>query len=204
MRSKKISDLIGRIDLEYIIEALEAENNIKESNTSRKAVRFWQVHRLAACVCIAFLVMMLSFTAVFAASESFRNMIIKVLFPVYSQGELKEIAEGHMTGSFDEVDTLLTFLSRFNAEKMEEGISAKCDSGYSYILLNGSEKSEKSPDVLLAVAESSTPDYRILVRMEKREYEETTGIWQIVSYQIITSQKADKMLKEMPRHIPKE
>ena len=104
--------------------------------------------------------------------------------------------DGHMTGSFDEVDTLLSFLDRFNAEKMEFGVLAENNAGYTYSMLSD------SPDTIMAVVECNISNYKILVTMEKLDYEETTGIWQVVSYQMITNKAASEVLERVPEYVP--
>ncbi len=56
-------------------------------------------------------------------------------------------------------------------------------------------------DAIFAIVESSLPNYKILIRMERKPYEETSGIWQIISYQIITKGEAVKLQVELPVHI---
>ena len=67
-----------------------------------------------------------------------------------------------------ERDMLLTFLDRFNSEKMEFCISAKFDQGYFYVFVSDKEVPEGSMDAIFAIVESSLPNYRILFRMERK------------------------------------
>lgn len=216
MKREKISEIIGEIDVNFIqealmhestetIEAFPVQENQKQKNQKGQGLKyFWQFHRTAACACLVILATAFSFTTAFAASESFRQAVISIFYPLYSDGEIKELDDGHRTSSFDERDMLLTFLDRFNAEKMENGILAKYESGYAYTLVSSNEIPKGCINCILAVVESSREDYRLLVTMEKIPYEKTTGIWQIVSYQVITEERADEILGEMPVYEPAE
>lgn len=203
MRREKISQALEQIDFNFVQEALEKEEAAR-TNKQGFAARFWQFHRFAACACTALAIAAFSFTTAFAASESFRQAVISIFYPLYSDSEIKELEEGHRTGSFDLRDTLLTFLSRFNAEEMEAGISAKYEQGYVYVLVENSAVPEGSLESILAVVESSREDYRLLITMEKKPYEESAGIWQVVSYQVVSAKRAGEILSEMPVYVPEE
>jgi len=203
MKRKIISQALDRLDLDFICEASENETTVFSKKENR-IVQFLRFHRFAACICIIILVVIFSFTTAFAASESFRKTVISIFYPLYSNRDLRELEEGHMTGSFEEKDMLLTFLDRFNSEKMEFGISAKFEQGYSYVFVSGEKVPEGSMDAIFAIVESSLPNYKILIRMEKKPYEETSGIWQIISYQIITREEAEKLQMKLPEYVPAE
>ena len=197
MNKAGISQAISQIDFNYIQEAMEADKVLMNGKGKEKQMwRFYKAHRLAACVCMALLMTSLVTITAFAASETFREAIISVLYPIYSNDEIKELDNGHMTGSFDEQDTLLSFLDRFNAEKMEFGVLAENSAGYTYSLLSN------SPDSILAIVQCNISNYKILVSMERLDYENTTGIWQVVSYQMITSKKASEVLERIPEYVP--
>lgn len=195
MNRENISQAISQIDLNYIKEAIESEN-VLSGERKKRGHRFYGAYRMAACVGMAFMVVSLAAVTAFAASESFRETVISLLYPIYSSDEIKELNNGHMTGSFDEVDTLLSFLDRFNAEKMEFGVLADNNAGYTYSMLSD------SPDTILAVVECNISNYKILVTMEKLDYEETSGIWQVVSYQMITSEVASEVMERVPEYVP--
>lgn len=197
MNKAGISQAISQIDFNYIQEAMEADKVLLNGKGKEKQMwRFYKAHRLAACICMALLMTSLATITAFAASETFREAIISVLYPIYSSEEIKELDNGHMTGSFDEQDTLLSFLDRFNAEKMELGVLAENNEGYTYSLLSN------SPDSILAIVQCNISNYKILVSMERLDYENTTGIWQVVSYQMITSKKASEVLESIPEYVP--
>lgn len=197
MNRADISKAVTQIDFNYINEALEADNSLSGEKKKSRYL-FYRAHRLAACIAMAFMVASLAAVTAFAASESFRETVISLLYPIYSSDEIKALDNGHMTGSFDETDTLLSFLDRFNAEKMEFGIQAEYNSGYTYSMLSDSQ------DTILAVVECNISNYKILVTMERLDYEETTGIWQVVSYQMITSEAAAEVVKRVPAYVPYE
>jgi hypothetical protein len=115
---------------------------------------------------------------------------------MYSSDEIVELDNGHRTGSFDEQDTLLSFLDRFNAEKMEFGVQAENNAGYTYSLLSG------SPDSILAIVQCNISNYKLLVTMERLDYEDTTGIWQVISYQMITNEAALEVTESVPEYAP--
>lgn len=197
MNKAGISQVISQIDFNYIQEAMEADKVLLNGKGKEKQVwRFYKANRLAACVCMALLMTSLVTITAFAASETFREAIISVLYPIYSSEEIKALDNGNMTGSFDEQDTLLSFLDRFNAEKMELGVLAENNEGYTYSLLSN------SPDSILAIVQCNISNYKILVSMERLDYESTTGIWQVVSYQMITSEADSEVLESIPEYVP--
>jgi len=92
-----------------------------------------------------------------------------------------------MTGSFDEIDVLNTFLEKFNSENMEEGLKAKKDHGFESNLLYEGEDSIK------AIVTTDNPNYALLVMLKRVPYKDTTGLWQVVAYQIIDAKTANEM-----------
>jgi hypothetical protein len=187
MNRADISQAIGQIDLIYIQEAMEVK---------RSTQRLHKVCKLAACICVGFLAASLITVTAFAKSESFRDTVISLLYPIYSSDEIVELDNGHRTGSFDEQDTLLSFLDRFNAEKMEFGVQAENNAGYTYSLLSGSS------DSILAIVQCNISNYKLLVTMERLDYEDTTGIWQVISYQMITNEAALEVTESVPEYVP--
>jgi hypothetical protein len=101
-----------------------------------------------------------------------------------------------MAGSFDEQDTLLSFLDRFNAEKMDCGVQAENNAGYTYSLLSS------STDSILAIVQCNISNYKLLVTLERLDYEDTTGIWQVISYQMITNEEALEVTERVPEYVP--
>lgn len=204
MSREKISQIINQIHTEYISEALEMEAaiSIKKKN---KGIVFCKKYRFAVCIFGVILAAMLSFTTAFATNKLFRETIIRIFYPLYTSDEIKELDNGHMTGSFDITDTLLTFLDKFNKEKMEFGISAKYENGYTHTFIHNTSNvkdAENIMDSVYAIVESDIPNYKLLVTMQQISHEETTGIWQVTAYQIITAEKADEFLAKMPLYAP--
>jgi len=188
---EKLYNGITNIREEYIEEAQCKENK-------NRKLRFIKEHRFFAYICAALLVAVFLFATACAASETFRQAVIKFFYPLYSSEAIKEIDNGHMTGSFDEIDTLLSFLDKFNNDKLEHGLMAKRDNGYTYSLFSNSDNGTT------AVVECNIVGYKLLVTLERIAYEDTTGLWQVVSYQIVSQDEADIMLSEYPQYVPKE
>jgi len=154
----------------------------------RKKTASWRWAKgLAACFSAAILIAAFSFGTAFAAIPDFRQAVISFLFPIYTENRLHEIDEGHRTGSFSMEDTLFTFLEKFNAEQMGAGITVKKENGFEYTVLSQDE------NLVHVIVSCITPDHKLLVNMERAEYEETTGLWQVISYQILDSETADEM-----------
>jgi hypothetical protein len=187
MNRVHISQAISQIDLIYIQEAMDVKRSMK---------RLHKVCKFAACICVGLLATSLITITAFATSETFREIVISLFYPIYSSDEIIELDNGHMTGSFDEQDTLLSFLDRFNAEKMEFGVQAENNAGYTYSLLSS------SPDSILAIVQCNLSNYKLLVTMERLDYEDTTGIWQVISYQMITNEAALDVIERVPKYVP--
>lgn len=67
------------------------------------------------------------------------------------------INNGHMTGSFDIIDILLSFLDKFNKEEFGNSITAARENGYHYSL------SAQNENQVLAFVDSSIEGYCIVV-----------------------------------------
>ena len=140
---------------------------------------------IAAC----FLAITLSTSGTaFAASEDFRQLAISFFFPVYTENELHEIDEGHRTGSFSMEDTLFTFLEKFNTEHMAGEITVKNENGFEYVVLAQNENS------INVIASCTTPDDKLFIIMERTNYKETTGLWQVTAYQILDREAANELI----------
>lgn len=160
MTGKQLCDMLGGIDESLIYDALEYK--------PRKKV-------LLKALIAAAAVSALIFSTAFALSPSFREFFISVLFPVYDEKSYTAIDNGHMTGSFDEDDVIMTFLD--SLEK-EENIRIKSEKGYDYTV---SEISETKHEVSVSCAEKGISIYLIT---ENIPYEETSGLWQVTAYRI--------------------
>lgn len=163
---------------------------IEEAQTKVKPLPldWWRFHKLAACFAAVILAATLSFGTAFAASEEFRHAVISFLFPVYTGNELHEIDEGHRTGSFSMEDTLFTFLEKFNNENLANNITVKRENGFEYAILSSDDNSAN------VIVECTVPNDKLLVIMEKSDYKETTGLWQVMAYQIIDNETANDMI----------
>lgn len=183
--SETLYHSITNVDEKYIEEAQYAAASVSAAKTPNRPCL--QCRRLASCVAAVLLIAVLSFGTVYATSKNFRQAVKAFFYPLYTSGEVQEIAEGHRTGSFDEVDTLLSFLNQFNRDDLGHGLQARQESGYSYSWLTTDEDSR------LAAVACDLPDYTLLVTMEKIAYEDTTGLWQVTSYQVVSTEEAENM-----------
>ena len=182
MNAQKFSDALSLIDDRYIMEALQ------DRQEWPLHLRWWKFHKAAACFSAAVFAAILLFGTAFAANPDFRQAVISVLFPTYTDYQLHEIEDGHRTGSFSMEDTLFTFLAQFNEEHMAGSITAKNDHGFEYTVVSSGEN---FADV---VVECTTPNHKLLVIMERTDYKETTGLWQITAYQILDDNTANDLL----------
>ena len=160
MTGKQLCDMLGGIDESLIYDVLEYK--------PKKRV-------LLKTLIAAATVSALIFSTAFALSPSFREFFISVLFPVYDEKSYTAIDNGHMTGSFDEDNVIMTFLD--SLEK-EENIGIKSEKGYDYTV---SEISETKHEVSVSCAEEGISVYLIT---ENIPYEETSGLWQVTAYRI--------------------
>lgn len=168
--------------LQQIQEAME---------TSRKNSFIRKFRRFAVGFAAAVVLLSGSFGTAYAASPAFREYIHSLLFPLYTSDEIVSINNGHMTGSFDIIDVLLSFLDKFNKEEFENSITAARENGYHYSL------SAQNENQVLAFVDSSIEGYCIVVYMERIAYESTEGIWQVTGYQIIEESAAEDMIKQL-------
>lgn len=159
--------------------------------TSRKSSIGRKFRRLAVGFAAALVLLLGSFGTAYAASPAFREYVHLLLFPLYTSDEIVSIDNGHMTGSFDKIDVLLSFLDRFNKKEFGNAITVKKENGYCYSLFVQNENQ------LMAFADCSIEGYCIVVYMEQRAYESTEGIWQVTGYQIVKNAVAENMKKQM-------
>lgn len=183
MDKKLFSDTENEIHDAYITEA-SADRKLKPLHSG-----WWKRHKPAACFSAVFLIAALSFGTVFAVNANFRQAVIPLHFPDYTKHQLHEVDEGHRTGAFSMEDTLFTFLEKFNREHMADTITVKKADGFNYVILPDTENSVN------VIAECTSPDNKLLVVMEKSDYKETTGLWQVIAYQILDSRTANEMLE---------
>lgn len=182
MNARLFSEAMSEVDDKYIMEAI-AERRPKPSHLG-----WWKFHKVAACFSAIILIAVFSFGTAFAASADFRQAVISLLFPTYTENQLHEIDEGHRTGSFSMEDTLFTFLEKFNNENMVDNITVKEENGFEYIILSNDE------NCIHVIVECSAPNDKLLVVMERNAYEKTTGLWQVIAYQVLDGETANEMI----------
>lgn len=171
---------------EKILQQLQETMEASEKN------RFTRKFRRFAVGFAATIVLLLgSFGTAYAASPVFRDYIHSLRFPLYTSNEIVSIDNGHMTGSFDTIDALLSFLDKFNKKEFGNSITAARENGYYYSLFAQNENQ------LLAFVDSSIEGYCIVVYMERIPYESTEGIWQVTGYQILEASTAENMEKQL-------
>ncbi|MCM1187698.1 MAG: hypothetical protein NC541_00190 [bacterium] len=174
--------------------AMAEKNTMAEKNAMgirKKGNGIKLFRRFAVGAAVAAVLLAGSLGSVYAASPAFREYVRSLLFPLYTPEEIVSIENGHMTGSFDKTDVLLTFLDRFNKKEFGNSITAAMENGYRYSLFVQNENQ------LLAFVDSSTEGYCIAVSMERIAYEDTAGIWQITGYQILEKSAAENRKKQL-------
>lgn len=171
---------------EKILQQIQETMETSGKNSFARKFRRFAVGFAAAVV-----LLLGSFGTAYAASPAFREYIHSLLFPLYTSDEIKSIDNGHMTGSFDISDVLLSFLDKFNKEEFGNSITAARENGYCYSLFAQNENQ------VLAFVDSSIEGYCIVVYMERVAYENTEGIWQVTGYQILEESTAEDMEKQL-------
>ena len=159
--------------------------------TNRKSSFTRKFRRFAVGFAAAVILLLGSFGTVYAASPAFREYVHSLLFPLYTSDEIVSIENGHMTGSFDKTDILLSFLDKFNKKEFGNSITAIKENGYHYSLFMQNENR------LMAFVNCSTEGYCIVVYMERIAYESTEGIWQVTGYQILENAAAENMKSQL-------
>ena len=183
MNGELFTQAMDLLDDCYILEAAE-----KRGGAARPLRRTFR--RIAACAAALLLVAALSFGAALAASPALRQSVAAFLFPHYGESELQEIEEGHRTGSFSLEDTLFTFLEYFNSQDLGTGIAVKKEEGFLCEFLTDDGNSAS------VLAACTSPDWRLLVTMERVPYEETAGLWQVTAWQLLPAGEAEALLRD--------
>lgn len=171
---------------EYILQEIQNTMETRSKSDPIKGFRRFGVGFAAAVV-----LLLGSFGTVYAASPAFREYVHSLLFPLYSSDEMISIENGHMTGSFDKTDVLLSFLDKFNKKEFENSITAMEENGYRYSLFAQNENQ------LMAFIDSDIEGYCIVVHMERIAYESTEGIWQVTGYQILDDSAAKNIKSQL-------
>ena len=144
-----------------------------EKTSGRRGIR--RAARLALAA--AAVLCVLTVTA-FAASGSFRAAVTRLLFPAYGADELADIDGGHRTGSFDRTDVLNTFLEDFDREGLGDGFTMKLAGGFHKEVL------EEDEDTAAVAVETSDPEVRVVVYLDRQAYSDTAGLWQVTGYRV--------------------
>lgn len=179
---------------------MNPDSNVKEKmlkeimdtmEAGRKNNFIINYRRFAVGCAAAVALLLCSFGTAYAASPAFREYVHSLLFPLYTSEEIVSIDNGHMTGSFDKADVLLSFLDKFNQKEFGNSINVAKENGYDYSLFAQNENQ------LLAFVDSSIEGYCIVVYMERIAYESTDGIWQVTGYQILEKSTAENMKNQL-------
>lgn len=171
---------------ERILQQLQDTLKSKCVHHSKRVFR-----RFAIGFATLFIVILGSFGTAYAASDTFRNYIHSLFFPLYTSDEIISIESGHMTGSFDKTDVLLSFLDSLSQYEFGNSITPIKTNGYHYSLF------AQDDDHLQAFVDSSVEGYCIAVFMERLEYQNTGGIWQVTGYQILKNTAAETMKTQL-------
>lgn len=70
---------------------------------------------------------------------------------------------------------------------MVDNVTVKKENGFEYVVLS-------DDDSISVIVECTTPNDKLLVVMEKNDYKETTGLWQVIAYQILDGESANEMI----------
>lgn len=182
MNIEKFAEAMNEIDDRYIMEALKA------NNPTMLRLSWYKFHKIAACCLVIVLITVFSFGTALAVSADFRQAVISFFSPGYTENELYEIDEGHRSGSFSMEDTLFNFLEKFNNENMIDDVTVKKEHGFEYVVITNDDNS------INVIVECTNPHDKLLVVMINNDYKETTGLWQIIGYQILDSETANNMI----------
>lgn len=182
MKREKISMVIGELADRHIEDALYCEKHMFFGGW-----RKWQ--KAAACAAlIAFCFFSITGIA-FTSNAEFRKMVVKFVTS-FSEEEKTQIRNGHATASLDKTDVLIEFLHDFNDHNMGNGVRVQySESGFDYVVL---EKNSKNVNVIVTC---ESEQLKLLVNMKEEEIEEGVQAWKIVSYQLISCEEADELLK---------
>lgn len=171
---------------ERILQQLQDTLKSKCVHHSKRVFR-----RFAIGFATLFIVILGSFGTAYAASDTFRNYIHSLFFPIYTSDEIVNIDSGHMTGSFDKTDVLLSFLDSLNQYEFGNSITPIKTNSYRYSLF------AQDDDHLQAFVDSNVEGYCIAVFMERLEYQNTGGIWQVTGYQILKNTAAETVKTQL-------
>ncbi len=182
MKKEKISMVIGELADRHIEDALHCEQHV-----FFRGWRRWQ--KAAACVALIIFCFFSMTGIVFASNAEFRKMLVKFVSS-FSEEEKIQIRNGHVTTSMDKTDVLIDFLHDFNDNNMGNGVRVKYgERGFDYVVL---EKNSKNINMIVTC---ESEQWKLLVDMRGEEIDRGIQAWKIASYQLISCEEADELLK---------
>ena len=181
MKTEKIATVIGEIAEHHIEEALNYEQN------QYTLLSHWKTfQKTAACIALITLSLIGCTGIVLAANKDFRNVVINLFG--FTEEEKIQVENGHTTGKLDKTDVLLTFLDELKNKSIGKGVKIKYNDGYEYKFLKDNHEHIN----VIVVCEPE--HYRLLVNMKQESITEGVIGWYVASYEIISSEQADKLI----------
>ena len=181
MKRKKISQIMGELADRHIEDALYCGQRMFSSR--------WK--KIAACVALVGISFFGVTGIAFAANDGFRKMVV-TFFSDFSTEEKQQIRDGHGTVSMDETEVLVQFLHDFNELDWGNGVKATYgDNGFDYIVAEEDSKN------IVAIVTCESETLKLLVKLKGEEIERGVLAWKVSSYQMITHDKADELLKSL-------
>ncbi len=182
MKKEKISMVMGELADRHIKDALHCEQHVSFGGQRR-----WQ--KAAVCAALTVFCLFCMTGIAFASSAKFRKMVVTFVSG-FSEEEKGEIRNGHLTTSMDKTDVLIDFLHHFNDNNMGNGVKAKYgESGFDYVILDENSKNTN----IIVTCESE--QLKLLVKIKGEEIEGEIQAWKIASYQLVSCEEADELLK---------
>lgn len=182
MKKEKISKVIGELADRHIEDALYCEKYLFFEGWRR-----WQ--KVVACVALISFCLFGMTGIAFAANADFRKMVVTFVSG-FSEKEKEQIRKGHETTSLDRTDVLVEFLHDYNDNNMGNGVKAKYgENGFDYIVL---EEGSKNVNIIV---NCESEQLKLLVNLRGEEMEGGLQAWKIASYQMVTCEEADGLLK---------
>ena len=182
MKQEKISKIIGELADHHIEDALYCKKQRFFDEWKR-----WQ--KAAACVALIIFCSFSMTGIAFASNAGFREMVVTFVTG-FSEKEKEQIKNGHETICLDRTDVLIDFLHSFNDNDMGNGeIVTYSKNGFEYVFL---DESDSNVNVLVTC---ESEQLKLLVNMKGEELDGGVRAWKIASYQLISCEEADELLK---------
>ncbi|MCM1179741.1 MAG: hypothetical protein NC347_05770 [Clostridium sp.] len=190
MKREKISMIIGELADRHIEDALHCEQH-----TLWRGWRKWQ--KAVACVALATFCFFSVTGIAYASNVEFRKMVVKFVSS-FSEEEKEQIKNGHETTSLDKIDVLVDFLHDYNEHNWGNGVKVKyAENGFDYIVF---EKNNQNVNIIVTC---DTEQFKLLVNMGGEEIEGGTQAWKVASYQLLSNEEADELLKSFSKETPR-